>query len=114
MSFSNQTRHTKWHKTCKCKCIIDASVCSYKQISNEDKCRCECKGLIGKEMCDEGFIWNPSYYECKWDKSCDIGEYSDYENCKFRNKLADKLDEQYIENIDGNNILYNETLDVIS
>ena len=30
MSFINQTRHVKWHKTCKCKCRIDASVCSNK------------------------------------------------------------------------------------
>ena len=38
-------------------------------------------------MCDKGFIWNPS-------------------NC-------DKLVEECIENIDGNKMLHNETLDVI-
>ena len=42
MSFSNQTRHIKWHKTFKCKCRLDASVCNNKQRWNEDKCRCEC------------------------------------------------------------------------
>ena len=31
MSFSNQTRHTEWHETCKCKCRLDASVCNNKQ-----------------------------------------------------------------------------------
>ena len=41
MSFSNQKRHIEWHKTCKCKCRLDASVCNNKQIWNEDKCRCE-------------------------------------------------------------------------
>ena len=49
---------------------------------NEDKFRCECKELIEKGVCDKGSIWNPSDYECECDKSCDIGEYLDYEKCK--------------------------------
>ena len=28
ISRTNQTRHIKWHKTCKCKCRLDASVCN--------------------------------------------------------------------------------------
>ena len=63
-------------------------------------------------MCDKGFIWNPSNCECECDKSCDIGEYLDYKNCRCRKK-KDKLVEDYNENIDGNEMLYNETLDVI-
>ena len=63
--------------------------------------------------CDKEFIWNPSNCECKCDKSCDVGEYLDYKNCKCRNKLFDKLVEECIENIDANKMLYNETLDVI-
>ena len=48
--------------------------CLYnKQRWNEDKCRCECKGLIDKGVYDKGYIRNPSKCEC--DKSCDIGEY---------------------------------------
>ena len=27
MSKTNETRHIKWHETCKCKCRLDASVC---------------------------------------------------------------------------------------
>ena len=46
---------------------------------------------IVKGICDKGFIWNPSNCECECDKSCDIGEYLDYENCKYRKKLVDKL-----------------------
>ena len=42
-------------------------------------------------MRDKGFIWNPSNCECECDKTCDIGEYLDYENCKCRNKLVDTL-----------------------
>ena len=51
MSRTNETRHIKWHKTCKCKCRLDASVCNNKQRWNEDKCRCECKEFIDKGMC---------------------------------------------------------------
>ena len=65
MSRTNET--LKWHKTCKCRCRLDASVC---------------KELIDKEMCDKGFIWNPSNFECECDKLCDVGEYLDYKNCK--------------------------------
>ena len=28
MSRTNETRHTEWHETCKCKCRFDASVCN--------------------------------------------------------------------------------------
>ena len=33
-------------------------------------------------------------------RSCDIGEYLDYENCKCRNKLVDKLVEECTEDIE--------------
>ena len=91
ISRTNETRHIKWHETSKCKCRLNASVCNNNQRWKEDKCRCECKELIDKGICDKGFIWNPSNCECECDKSCDIGEYLDYKNCKCRNKLVDKL-----------------------
>ena len=97
MSRANETRHREWHETCKCKCRVDASVCSSKQRWNKDKWRCECKELINKGVCDKEFIWNPSNCECECDKSCDIGEYLDYENCKCRKKLVDKLVEECTE-----------------
>ena len=84
MSRTNETRFIEWHETCKCKCRLDAIVCNNKQRWNKNKCRCECKELIDKEIRDKGFIWNPSNCEC--DKSCDIGEYLDYENCKCKKK----------------------------
>ena len=114
MSRTNETRHTKWHKTCKCKRRLDASICNNKQRWNGDKCRCECEQLIDKGMCDKGFIWNPSNCECECDKSCDTGEYLDYKNCRSRKEIIDKLVEKCSENIDGNEILYNQTLDIIS
>ena len=42
-------------------------------------------------------IWNPSNCECKCDRSCDVGEYLDYENCK---RLVDKLVEECTENVE--------------
>ena len=100
MSRTNETRHIKWHETCKCKCRLVASVCNNKQRLNDDKCRCECKELINKGMCDKGFIWNPSNCECECDKSCDVGEYLDYKNCKCRKKIFDKLVEECPENVE--------------
>ena len=38
--------------------------------------------MAGKVRCDEGFIWNPSDCDCECDKSCDVGQYLDYKNCK--------------------------------
>ena len=100
----------KWHETCKCKCRLDASVCKNKQRWNNDKCRCECKELINKGICDKGFIWNPYYWECECDKSCDMGEYLGHQNGKCRKKLVDKLVEEYSENIYGNRMIYDGTL----
>ena len=59
MSKTNKTRRIEWHKTCKCKYRLDASVCNNKQRWSEDKCRSECKELIDKGMCDKGSIRNP-------------------------------------------------------
>ena len=64
------------------------------------KCRCECKELIDKGVCDKGFIWNPSNYEGECDKACDIGEYLGYENCKCRNKLVDKSVDECTETVE--------------
>ena len=100
MPRTNQKRHKEWHEPCKCKCRLDASVCNNKQWWNEDKCRCECKELIGTGICDEGFIWNPSNCECECDKSCNVGEYLDCENCKCGKKLVDKLVEECTENVE--------------
>ena len=91
MSGTNETRCIEWHKKCNCKCRFEHSVGNNKQHWNDDKCRCECKELINKSVHNERFIWNPSHHECECNKSCDVGEYLDYENCKCRKKLVDKL-----------------------
>ena len=83
---------------------MDVSVCNNKRRWNNDKWRCECKGLIDKEICDKRFIWNPSNCEC--DKFCDAVQYSEYENCKCRKKLIDTL----VEECSENELIYNATL----
>ena len=50
--------------------------------------------------CYKEFIWNPSNRECEYDKSSDVREYLDYENCKCRKKLVDKLNKECTENVD--------------
>ena len=104
MSRTNETRFIKWHETSECVCRLDGIICNNKQRSNKNKCRCECKELIGKATCDKRFIWNPSNYECENDKTyhihSDIGEYLDYENCKCRKKLIDKLIDECTETIE--------------
>ena len=74
---TNETRHIKWHETCKCKCRLDTNVCNNKQRWNEDKCRCECKELIDKVVCDKEFVWTLRNCQCEYDESCHVGEYLD-------------------------------------
>ena len=81
-----------------------------KQRWNNDKCICEWKELIHKGRCDKGSIWNLSNCECECDKSCDVGKYLDYENCRCRKKLFDKLVEECSESIDGNEMIFYENL----
>ena len=40
ISRTNETRHIKWHETCKYKCRLDANICNNKQHWNDYKCRC--------------------------------------------------------------------------
>ena len=45
-----------WHETCKCKYRLDWSAYNNKQRWNNDKCRCECKELIGKGRCEKDLL----------------------------------------------------------
>ena len=96
---TNETRHTEWHERGKCNCRLDASVCNNKQHWNDDKCWYEYKKLIDKGVYKKGFIWNSSNWECERDKSCDIGEYLVYENCRCSKKVVNKLFEECTENV---------------
>ena len=78
MTLTNETRHIKWHETCKCICRLDEIICNSKQRWNKDEWRCECKELIDQGTCDKGFIFNPSNWECKCDKSRGISVEKNY------------------------------------
>ena len=64
MSRTNEIRHISWHESCTCRCRLHANIYDNKQCWNNHKCRCECKELIDKGICDDGFIWNPDNCEC--------------------------------------------------
>ena len=53
--------------------------------------------MTDKGVCDKGYAWNPSNCECKCDKSYGVVEY---ENCKCKKRLIDKLVDECDENID--------------
>ena len=50
-------------------------------------------------MCDKGFIRNPSNCECDCDKTCDAGEYLDYENVSAE-KLVDQIVDECAETVE--------------
>ena len=101
MVITNEARHIKWHETFKCKCKLDLSICNNKQLWNNDKCNSEFKSECEYNLSN-------CEYECECDKSCDVGEYLDYQNCKCRKRLIDKSVEECSENIDRNEKNYND------
>ena len=80
-------------------------ICNSKQRWNEDKCRCECKEVIDKGICDKGYVRNPSNCECECEKSCNIDQYLDYLSCKCRKNLIDPLVEECTGNIDETKVV---------
>ena len=62
--------------------------------------------MIDIEICDKGFIWNPSNCECECNKSFDFGEYLDNENYNCRKRLIYELVEECGDNIDGNELIF--------
>ena len=106
VSGTNETRRIEWHKPVSVN--IDLTVV-FATINNvgmiDDKCECKCKELIDKNVCDKGFILNPSNCEYECYKSCDFSEYLDYKNCTCRKRLVDKLAEKCTENIDETRLL---------
>ena len=91
----NETRNVLRHKSCKCVCKLNSSVCNNKQIWNNDSCRCDCNEYFaGIISCAKGYLWNPSTCECQCDKWCKQGQYLHYKNCVCKNKLIDRVIEE--------------------
>ena len=76
-----------------------------KQRWNKNKCRCKCKELIDKGVCDKRYAWNPSNCECECTKPCEFSEYLDYKNCKCKKRLVNKLIDECNENIEETNLV---------
>ena len=120
----NETRNVLWHKSCKCVCKLNSSVCNNKQIWNDDTCRCDCsEGFADVLSCDKGYTWNPRTCECQCDMWCKPGQYLDHKNCICKNKLigtvieecTSVINETMINNKDSsNNILRNAFIGLFS
>ena len=91
----NETCNVLWHKSCKCVCKLNSSVCNNIQIWNSDTCRCDCnEDFAGIISCAKGYAWNPSTCECQCDMWCKPGQYLDHKNCVCKNKLNGRLIEE--------------------
>ena len=91
----NETRNVLWHKSSKCICKLNSSVCNNKQIWNGDTCRCDCNEDFGGIInCSKGYTWNPSTCECQCDMWCKPGQYLDHKNCICKNKLIGRVIEE--------------------
>ena len=115
----NETRSVLWHKSCKCVCELNSSVCNNKQISNSDTCRCDCNEDFASIInCTKGYTWNPSTCECQCDTWCKPGQCLDHKNCICKNKLIVRVIEECTsiinetminnkDNIDNDNTITN-------
>ena len=91
----NEIRNVLWHKSCKCVCELNLSVCNNKQIWNSDTCRCDCnEDFAGIVTCNKGYMWNPSTCECQCDTWCKPGQYLDHKNFICKNKLIGRVIEE--------------------
>ena len=91
----NETRSVLWHRSCKCVCKLNSSVCNNKQIWNSDTCKCDCNEDFANIIsCTKGCTWNPSTCECQCDTWCKQGQYLDHKNCICKNKLIGRVTEE--------------------
>ena len=78
-------------------CRLNKVICNNKQKWNKDPCRCECKELIDKGVCDKWYIFIPSNCKCECDKLYNTSQYLDYLDCKCKNKMIDLIVEKFTE-----------------
>ena len=93
----NETRNVLWHKSCKCVCKLNSSVCNNKQIWNGDTCRCDCNEDVDNKLlinCTKRYMWNPSTCMCECDMWCKPGQYLHHKNCVCKNKLVGRVIEE--------------------
>ena len=115
----NETRSVLWHKSCKCVCKLNSSVCNNKQIWNSDACRCDCNEDFASIInCTKGYTWNPSTCECQCDTWCKPGQYLDHKDCFCKIELIGRVIEECTsvinetminnkDNIENDNVITN-------
>ena len=115
----NETRSVLWHKSCKCVCKLNSSVCNNKQTWNSDTCKCDCNEDFASIInCAKGYMWNPSTCECQCDIWCKPGQYLDHKKCICKNELIGRIIEECTnvinetminnkDNIDNDNTITN-------
>ena len=88
----NETRNALWHKSCKCVCKLNSSVCNSKQSWNSATCRCDCnEDFAGIINCNKGYMWNPSTCACECDMWSKPGQYLDHKSYVCKNKLVGRV-----------------------
>ena len=90
MSRTNETRSIKSHETYKCICRLNKIICNNKQKWNKDQCRCECKELIDKGVCDKRYIL--------------------IQDCKCKEEIIDLFVEKCTEYDDNQTKIVNKTV----
>ena len=61
----NVLENVRFHKSCKCECLLDEKVYNNKQKWNKNKCRCECLKI---NKCNDGSSWNVVNCRCEFKK----------------------------------------------
>ena len=84
-------KNITFHKSCKCDCSLNKKVCNNKKRWNKDTCRCECLEI---KECDNNSFWNVVNCRCEFKK---VAALITTEEC----------------DIEGNNIIQNETVTLI-
>ena len=75
----------------KIKCRLNESACNSKRKWNDDKFRLERKELDDWVSCGKSYMWNPSTWDCKCNKTWEIVRNQDTKNCSCEKDLIDKL-----------------------
>ena len=69
ISQKNKLRGIKFHKSCKCDCLLNEKVCNNKQKWNKDKCRRECLKI---ERCSNNSFFNVVNCSCELRKAAKL------------------------------------------
>ncbi|KAK2716388.1 hypothetical protein QYM36_010821 [Artemia franciscana] len=74
------------HLSCKCGCKVKPSDCSEIQVYSVGDCKCDCRNIEAKRICDldSEKIWDPSrcICFCRKERTCASGFYFDVTSCR--------------------------------